>query len=135
VAELARDPEPAAVMATTAASLLAVAVAGATEGRRTTGAKASGTASARAHSPARPAHRADTTGVRRREARASGGPVYVDTSYSFAERAADLVSRMTLSEKASQTISSRSPAIPRLGVQPFGWWNEASRTSCSAARA
>ncbi|HWM11657.1 MAG TPA: glycoside hydrolase family 3 N-terminal domain-containing protein, partial [Solirubrobacteraceae bacterium] len=112
-------------MAATAAGLLTVAVAGATEGRRTTGAKASGTASTRAQSPAKPAHRADATGVQRKKTRAAGDPVYLDTSYSFAERAADLVSRMTLSEKASQTISSRSPAIPRLGVQPFGWWNEA----------
>jgi beta-glucosidase len=52
-------------------------------------------------------------------------PVYQDTSYSFRERATDLVSRMTLAEKASQAISSRAPGIPRLGVRPYGWWNEA----------
>ena len=52
-------------------------------------------------------------------------PIYLDKSYSFAERAADLVSRMTLAEKASQAISSKAPAIPRLGVQSYGWWNEA----------
>jgi len=55
----------------------------------------------------------------------SDTPIYLDTSYSFAERAADLVSRMTLEEKASQMISSRAPAIPRLGVREYGWWNEA----------
>ena len=92
------------VMAATAAGLLTVAVAGATEGQRTTGGKASGSASTRAQSPAEPAHRADAIGVQRKKTRAAGGPVYLDTSYSFAERAADLVSRMTLSEKASQTI-------------------------------
>jgi len=52
-------------------------------------------------------------------------PIYLDTSYSFEERAADLVSRMTLQEKASQMISSRAPAISRLGIREYGWWNEA----------
>src|ERR1700753_135877 len=52
-------------------------------------------------------------------------PIYKDPSYSFQERAADLVSRMTLAEKASQTDSNLSPAIPRLGVPSYGWWNEA----------
>jgi beta-glucosidase len=56
---------------------------------------------------------------------AAATPIYLDKSYSFAERAADLVSRMTLAEKASQAISSKAPAIPRLGVQSYGWWNEA----------
>ncbi|HBF35858.1 MAG TPA: hypothetical protein DDW50_00880 [Firmicutes bacterium] len=51
-------------------------------------------------------------------------PIYLDTSYSFAERAADLVSRMTPAEKASQMISSQAPAIPRLGIHAWGWWNE-----------
>ncbi|MBT2729535.1 glycoside hydrolase family 3 C-terminal domain-containing protein [Bacillus sp. ISL-75] len=52
-------------------------------------------------------------------------PIYLDKSYSFQERAADLVSRMTLEEKASQMVSSSAPAIPRLGVKAYGWWNEA----------
>jgi len=52
-------------------------------------------------------------------------PIYLDKSYSFHERAADLVSRMTLEEKASQMVSSSAPAIPRLGVKAYGWWNEA----------
>src|SRR3954464_5936349 len=51
-------------------------------------------------------------------------PIYLDRSYSFQERAADLVSRMTTAEKASQMISSRAPAIPRLGIPAYGWWNE-----------
>src|ERR1700749_1007024 len=52
-------------------------------------------------------------------------PIYKDPSYSFSERASALVSRMTLAEKASQTDSNTSPAIPRLGVPTYGWWNEA----------
>src|SRR5689334_22840319 len=57
---------------------------------------------------------------------ARGAPIYLDRAYSPAERAADLVSRMTLAEKASQMISSRAKAIPRLGVASYGWWNEAA---------
>lgn len=52
-------------------------------------------------------------------------PIYRDRSYTLPERAADLVARMTLAEKASQATSSRAPAIPRLGVAAYGWWNEA----------
>src|SRR4051794_26876500 len=54
-----------------------------------------------------------------------GTPIYLDRRYSYAERAADLVSRMTTAEKASQTISSAAPALPRLGIQQYGQWNEA----------
>jgi len=56
---------------------------------------------------------------------ASATPIYQNPSYTFAERAADLVSRMTLAQKASQMNSSFSPAIPSLGVPQWGWWNEA----------
>src|SRR3954447_19868662 len=56
---------------------------------------------------------------------APGTPIYLDRRYSYAERAADLVSRMTPAEKASQAISSMAPAIPRLGIPAYGWWNEA----------
>lgn len=51
-------------------------------------------------------------------------PIYLDTSYTFAERAADLVSRMTLTEKASQ-LGNQSAAIPRLGVKEYNYWSEA----------
>jgi beta-glucosidase len=51
-------------------------------------------------------------------------PVYRDPDRSFEERAADLVSRMTLEEKVSQTLNS-APAIPRLDVPAYEWWNEA----------
>ncbi len=38
-------------------------------------------------------------------------------------RARDLVSRMTIEEKVSQ-LMDQAPAIPRLGVPAYGWWNE-----------
>ena len=39
------------------------------------------------------------------------------------ERAKDLVSRMTLDEKVSQ-MQDVAPAIPRLGIPAYNWWNE-----------
>jgi beta-glucosidase len=51
-------------------------------------------------------------------------PVYQDLGRSFEERAADLVSRMTLEEKVAQ-LQNDAPAIPRLGVPAYEWWNEA----------
>ena len=49
---------------------------------------------------------------------------YLDTNLSFKERAKDLVSRMTVEEKASQ-LRYDAPAIERLGVPAYNWWNEA----------
>ena len=40
------------------------------------------------------------------------------------KRAEELVSKMTVKEKASQLLFS-SPAIPRLGIPAYNWWNEA----------
>src|SRR6185312_8319552 len=51
-------------------------------------------------------------------------PIYLDTHHSFAERAADLVSRMTLPEKVAQLHTNSAPAIPRLGVQQYTYWSE-----------
>ena len=51
-------------------------------------------------------------------------PIYRDTSYSFAERAADLVSCMTLAQKVAQLHTNNAPAIPGLGVQQYTYWNE-----------
>lgn len=50
--------------------------------------------------------------------------IYLDPSYSFEERAKDLVSRMTTEEKVSQMLYT-SPAIERLGIPAYNWWNEA----------
>ncbi|HBC79208.1 MAG TPA: glycosyl hydrolase [Bacteroidales bacterium] len=43
---------------------------------------------------------------------------------SSEERARDLISRLTLSEKAS-LMCDISDAIPRLGIKKFNWWSEA----------
>jgi beta-glucosidase len=51
-------------------------------------------------------------------------PLYMDTSFSFEERAADLVSCMTLPEKAQQLNTTPAPAIPRLGVKQYQYQNE-----------
>ncbi|MDX3931772.1 MAG: glycoside hydrolase family 3 C-terminal domain-containing protein [Stenotrophomonas sp.] len=46
-----------------------------------------------------------------------------DTSASFESRAAALVAQMTLEEKAAQ-MQNAAPAIERLGVPAYDWWNE-----------
>ncbi len=51
-------------------------------------------------------------------------PLYKDESLSFEERAKDLVSRMTLEEKVTQMVFT-APAIPRLDIPAYNWWNEA----------
>ncbi|HEY3281703.1 MAG TPA: glycoside hydrolase family 3 C-terminal domain-containing protein [Armatimonadota bacterium] len=50
-------------------------------------------------------------------------PDYLNTSLLAKERAADLVSRMTLEEKVSQMVHTAA-AIPRLKVPAYDWWNE-----------
>ncbi len=50
---------------------------------------------------------------------------YKNTARTFEERALDLISRMTLEEKITQ-LSFDAPAIPRLGIRAWTWWNEAS---------
>ena len=49
---------------------------------------------------------------------------FQDTSLPFEARAADLVGRLTLDEKVAQ-MQDRAPAIPRLGIPAYNWWNEA----------
>ncbi len=49
---------------------------------------------------------------------------YFDKNLSFKERAVDLVSRMTTEEKASQ-LRYDAPAVQRLGIPGYNWWNEA----------
>lgn len=48
---------------------------------------------------------------------------YQDTNLPFEERVNDLVSRMTLEEKVSQMVD-QAPAIPRLNIPEYNWWNE-----------
>jgi beta-glucosidase len=42
---------------------------------------------------------------------------------SFEERARDIVSRLTVAEKAKQMLHE-APAIPRFGIPEYTWWNE-----------
>ncbi len=51
-------------------------------------------------------------------------PAYLDTHLSPAERAHDLVGRMTLEEKVNQ-LEDWATAIPRLGIPDYQTWNEA----------
>ena len=65
-------------------------------------------------------------------------PIYMDPSYSFAERAADLVGRMSSSQKGSQMYSQNTPALTAsqlgggalnvpatAGIASYTWWQEA----------
>lgn len=54
----------------------------------------------------------------------SDKPAFLDENLSFEERAKDLVSKLTLEEKVTQMLH-KSPAIPRLGIPTYNWWNEA----------
>ena len=49
---------------------------------------------------------------------------YQDAKLTAAERADDLLGRLTLEEKVSLMMDT-SPAIERLGIPQFQWWNEA----------
>jgi len=47
-----------------------------------------------------------------------------DPSLPTDARVADLLSRMTVKEKADQLLYT-APSIPRLGIPSYNWWNEA----------
>jgi beta-glucosidase len=51
-------------------------------------------------------------------------PIYQDPSKPAADRAHDLVGRMTLDEKAAQ-LEDWATSIPRLGIPDYQTWNEA----------
>ena len=48
---------------------------------------------------------------------------HFNVSLDFEARTSILVSKMTLEEKISQ-LGNNAPAIPRLGVLEYNWWNE-----------
>ncbi|HEU4833248.1 MAG TPA: glycoside hydrolase family 3 C-terminal domain-containing protein [Pyrinomonadaceae bacterium] len=51
-------------------------------------------------------------------------PPYKNPNLPVQARVDDLVSRMTLEEKVSQMMNA-APAIERLGIPQYDWWNEA----------
>jgi len=61
-------------------------------------------------------------------------PAYTNPDLSPELRADDLVSRLTLDEKVSQMLYI-SPAIPRLGIPSYNWWNEALHGVARAGKA
>ena len=63
-----------------------------------------------------------------------GRIVYKNPSAPIDNRVADLISRMTLEEKVSQTLYN-SPAIERLDVPEYNWWNECLHGVGRAGRA
>ena len=58
--------------------------------------------------------------------------LYRDPAAPTAARVDDLVGRMTLDEKVRQ-LQNAAPAIPRLGIPAYDWWNEALHGVARAA--
>jgi len=59
---------------------------------------------------------------------------FQDTRKTIDERVADLVSRLTLEEKAEQMMNN-APGVTRLGVLPYSWWNESLHGVARTGRA
>lgn len=59
---------------------------------------------------------------------------FLNPSISADERAADIVSRLTIEEKALQ-LFNKAPAIERLGIPAYNWWNEALHGVARAGKA
>ncbi|KAG8089609.1 hypothetical protein GUJ93_ZPchr0011g28451 [Zizania palustris] len=49
---------------------------------------------------------------------------FCNRSLTAAERASDLVARLTVAEKVAQ-LGDQADGVPRLGVPPYKWWSEA----------
>lgn len=64
----------------------------------------------------------------------SDTPLYMDPSQPVDVRVNDLISRMTLEEKASQLVN-QARAIPRLHVDAYDWWSEALHGVANAGTA
>ena len=59
------------------------------------------------------------------QAQTATGPLpYQNNELSPDQRAEDLLGRLTLEEKVL-LMQNNSKAIPRLGIKPYEWWNEA----------
>jgi len=61
-------------------------------------------------------------------------PPYLDPERSLEARVADLIARMSLKEKVAQ-LSSTAPAIERLSVPAYDYWNESLHGVARAGRA
>jgi beta-glucosidase len=59
---------------------------------------------------------------------------FMNPDLPLEQRVADLVGRLTLEEKAGQ-MGYAAPAIPRLGIPAYTWWNEALHGVARAGRA
>jgi beta-glucosidase len=55
---------------------------------------------------------------------ASAQSIFLDPSKPIDDRVKDLVSKLTLDEKVHQMMNA-APAIPRLNIPAYDWWNEA----------
>src|SRR5674476_270423 len=61
-------------------------------------------------------------------------PLYQNADAPLEKRVEDLLSRMTVAEKVSQMMNE-SPAIERLGIPAYNWWNECLHGVARAGRA
>ncbi|HEY9155770.1 MAG TPA: glycoside hydrolase family 3 C-terminal domain-containing protein [Opitutaceae bacterium] len=66
--------------------------------------------------------------------RADDVPLYRNPSQPIDARIHDLVSRMTVEEKASLTTNT-TPGVPRLGIPKYDWWSEALHGVANAGHA
>src|SRR5450759_2030740 len=60
--------------------------------------------------------------------------LYQNADAPLEKRVEDLLSRMTAAEKVSQMMND-SPAIERLGIPAYNWWNECLHGVARAGRA
>lgn len=61
-------------------------------------------------------------------------PVYFNPEYSIDDRVESLIQQMTLEEKVSQMVYN-SPAIARLNIPTYNWWNESLHGVARSGRA
>jgi len=59
---------------------------------------------------------------------------YQDTAFATGKRIENLISKLTLAEKASLMLYN-SPGIERLGIQEYNWWSECLHGVARAGRA
>src|SRR5574344_1837035 len=61
-------------------------------------------------------------------------PVYFNPEHSIEDRVENLIQQMTLEEKVSQMVYN-SPAIERLNIPEYNWWNESLHGGARSGRA